>query len=86
MTTTDVTRVSDQESAPTTHARLLAWVREVAELTQPDAVHWVDGSQAEWLRRHGARVPEPGARTDEDWRLARLLDEGLNWRVVIADR
>ena len=38
----------ETDSAPTTHARLLAWVREVAELTQPDAVHWVDGSQAEY--------------------------------------
>jgi phosphoenolpyruvate carboxykinase (GTP) len=38
---------SDQ-TPPTTHARLLAWVDEVAELTQPDAVHWCDGSEAEW--------------------------------------
>ncbi len=33
--------------APTTHARLRAWVDEVAALTTPDAVHWVDGSDAE---------------------------------------
>jgi NADH dehydrogenase [ubiquinone] 1 alpha subcomplex assembly factor 7 len=45
-----------------------------------------DGTQAAWLRRHGARVPEPGARSDEDWRLAQLLDESLNWRVLIGDR
>ncbi|OMH30617.1 phosphoenolpyruvate carboxykinase (GTP) [Tersicoccus sp. Bi-70] len=38
------------ENAPTTHARLLAWVREVADLTEPDAVVWVDGSEAEWTR------------------------------------
>ena len=36
--------------APTTHPRLLAWVREVAELTQPDRVVWCDGSAAEWRR------------------------------------
>ena len=36
------------DEAPTKHARLLAWVREVAELTQPDRVHWCDGSDAEW--------------------------------------
>jgi phosphoenolpyruvate carboxykinase (GTP) len=33
---------------PTRHAKLIAWVREVAALTQPDRVHWCDGSQAEW--------------------------------------
>ena len=34
--------------APTSHARLKAWVDEVAELTQPDSIHWCDGSQAEY--------------------------------------
>ncbi|HKS99656.1 MAG TPA: phosphoenolpyruvate carboxykinase (GTP) [Rugosimonospora sp.] len=32
------------------HERLLAWVREVAELTTPDRVVWCDGSDAEWQR------------------------------------
>ena len=40
--------VSGLEPAPTDHAGLLAWVRDVAELTQPDRVYWCDGSQAEW--------------------------------------
>jgi phosphoenolpyruvate carboxykinase (GTP) len=40
----------EQPSPPTTHPRLLAWVNEVAELTQPDRVHWVTGSDAEWKR------------------------------------
>jgi phosphoenolpyruvate carboxykinase (GTP) len=35
---------------PTTHAALLAWVRECAELTTPDRVVWVDGSAEEWRR------------------------------------
>jgi phosphoenolpyruvate carboxykinase (GTP) len=46
----------ETDSAPTTHARLLAWVREVADLTQPDAVHWVDGSQAEYEQLTGELV------------------------------
>ena len=36
--------------APTSHARLKAWVDEVAELTQPDSIHWCDGSQEEYDR------------------------------------
>ena len=36
------------DDAPTSHRRLLAWVREIAELTQPDRVHWCDGSDDEW--------------------------------------
>jgi phosphoenolpyruvate carboxykinase (GTP) len=35
-------------SSTTTHARLAAWVEEVAALTQPDRIHWCDGSQEEW--------------------------------------
>lgn len=38
------------DNAPTTHERLLSWVREVAELTTPDRVVWVDGSDEEWTR------------------------------------
>ncbi|MFL6238750.1 MAG: phosphoenolpyruvate carboxykinase (GTP) [Actinomycetes bacterium] len=44
------------DSAPTTHSRLLAWVREIAELTQPDRVYWCDGSEDEWERLTGELV------------------------------
>ncbi|HEY0620351.1 MAG TPA: phosphoenolpyruvate carboxykinase, partial [Kribbella sp.] len=38
----------DPSNTPTEHAGLLAWVAEVAALTQPDRIHWVDGSDAEY--------------------------------------
>ncbi|WP_433592164.1 phosphoenolpyruvate carboxykinase (GTP) [Nocardia sp. CA-145437] len=37
-------------TAPTEHKELLAWVQEVAELTQPDRVVWSDGSEEEAAR------------------------------------
>ncbi|MGH6909513.1 MAG: phosphoenolpyruvate carboxykinase (GTP), partial [Phenylobacterium sp.] len=36
------------EPAPTKHAKLVQWVREIVELAEPDRVRWCDGSQAEW--------------------------------------
>ncbi len=37
-----------QTTVPTKNERLLAWVEQVAELTRPDAIHWCDGSAAEY--------------------------------------
>ena len=38
----------DLSTAPTTHEGILSFVREVAALTQPDAIHWCTGSDEEW--------------------------------------
>jgi phosphoenolpyruvate carboxykinase (GTP) len=38
------------DTAPTKHQGLLAWVQEVAELTQPDRVAFADGSEEEFER------------------------------------
>jgi phosphoenolpyruvate carboxykinase (GTP) len=35
-------------AVPTQNAKLIGWVQEVAALTQPDAVHWCDGSEEEY--------------------------------------
>jgi len=37
-----------QHQASTSNARLRAWVSEVAELAEPDAIHWCDGSDQEY--------------------------------------
>ncbi len=48
---TDTTSSIPVTGAPATkHARLVAWVAEVAALTTPDAIHWCDGSDAEWAQ------------------------------------
>ena len=42
--------MSTETAVPTSHRQLLNWVEEVAQLTQPDEIHWCDGSAEEYDR------------------------------------
>jgi len=57
------------DNPPTDYRELVDWVRGIAELAQPDHIHWADGSEAEWTRLTGLMV-EAGT-------LVRLSDEKL---------
>jgi phosphoenolpyruvate carboxykinase (GTP) len=48
MTTATSGQVNVNAPAYVKNERLIDWVAEVAALTKPDAIHWCDGSQAEY--------------------------------------
>ncbi len=45
---TTAAQIPGLDAAPTRHAKLIAWVTEIATLTQPAQVRWCDGSDAEY--------------------------------------
>ncbi len=46
----------DLQMPPTKHAKLLQWVKEFAELTEPKEIYWCDGSAEEYDRLCGELV------------------------------
>jgi phosphoenolpyruvate carboxykinase (GTP) len=69
-----ITASDIDRDAPSRHAALLGWVREVAELTTPERVVWCDGSPQEWrtltseLVAAGTLVPlDPTLRPNSFW-------------------
>jgi phosphoenolpyruvate carboxykinase (GTP) len=43
-----VSETTAATEAPTEHAKLVEWVERIAELTEPDSIHWCDGSAEEY--------------------------------------
>jgi phosphoenolpyruvate carboxykinase (GTP) len=51
MATPDVMEAeASVKQRPTTNAKLLAWIDEIRGMLKPDAVHWCDGSKAEYQK------------------------------------
>ena len=40
----------EKQTIPTKNKKVIAWVNEIAKLTQPDAIYWCDGSESEYKK------------------------------------
>src|SRR5579859_1475455 len=56
-------RDREKMASPTNHPKLNEWVDEVARLTEPSAIYWCDGSEAEYDRLCGELVANGTFRT-----------------------
>ncbi|HSV37788.1 MAG TPA: phosphoenolpyruvate carboxykinase (GTP) [Nocardioidaceae bacterium] len=54
--TAETASVDATTVTPTTHPGILSWVNEIAELTQPERIHWCTGSEEEWVQLTDALV------------------------------
>jgi len=48
MTTATADQIDANAPAYVKNKQLIGWVSEIAALAKPDAIHWCDGSQAEY--------------------------------------
>ena len=72
--------MTTETTEPTTHQGILSWVNEIAELTQPDRIHWCTGSDEEWKELTDALVAAGwpiGGRSR--WRLGEFT---VPWEAV----
>ena len=47
--TAEIASAAEKRGTPlTTNKHLIRWVEKMADLTQPESIHWIDGSQAEY--------------------------------------
>ncbi len=98
MTADTATSTGTAAPTPTSHSQLATWVSEVAALTEPDHVHWCDGSDTEWTTLTDALVElgtlvrlDPAKKPNSFWcasdtsDVARVEDRTFICSVVEAD-
>ena len=67
-----------KQTIPTTNTKVIDWVNEIADLTQPDAVYWCDGSEKEIQAINNLLI-----ETEHSLHLIRKKDLTVFWLVLI---